>query len=377
MAKLGKAKEGAAKAGEGQESWDWPLGASLGADGGCLFALHAPAAERISLEIYAESFGAEPIAEHPMLRCADGLWRAKAPGLGKGTLYGYRAWGPNWPYDPAWKRGNSSAGFVADVDAQGNRFNPNKLLIDPYAREISHEKLCLAMLAGGDGWGAYMSGGSDLDPTQVYEGALARRGGFERRNFRDIDSGPVAPKSIAVFDESSFGVKPRLPPEDAIVYEAHVRGLCAHPSASRLKAILSGLPGFEKVRDVPEALRGTYAGAAFLAPYIRALGFTVVELLPVQETAAGPCPQGRSGGNFWGYMTAAYFAPSPRPARGGGEATPTALDNSQNWAGSDRHGSARAAAADAETPRWSAPRRAARKDQSVRATGGGAISDRS
>jgi isoamylase len=292
----------------------WPLGASAMSDGSCAFALHAPAAERVLLEIYDESFGATPREEFWIARSADGLWRARISGLGSGSLYGYRAWGPNWRYDPAWSRGNSSAGFALDVDAQGNRFNPNKLLIDPYAREISHEKLCPAMLAGGDDWGAYGTGGADVDPAQVYEGALARRGGFARRDRRDIDTGSVAPKSVIVFDESSFGEKPALPPEDAIIYEAHVRGLSAHPSASRLSDILAGLPGFASVRDVPPRLRGTYAGAAFLAPYLRALGFTAVEFLPVQETAAGLCPPDRAGGNFWGYMTAAFFAPDRRYA---------------------------------------------------------------
>jgi isoamylase len=54
------------------------------------------------------------------------------------VYYGYRAWGPNWPFSNSWTKG-SSAGFISDVDAQGNRFNPNKLLIDPYAHEISHD----------------------------------------------------------------------------------------------------------------------------------------------------------------------------------------------------------------------------------------------
>lgn len=295
-------------------SGTWPLGARTEGGGICSFAVHAPAAERLLLEIYGEAFGAPPEREFRMGRSADGRWRARIAGLGPGTLYGYRAWGPNWRYDPAWERGNSSAGFVADVDAEGNRFNPNKLLIDPYAREISHEKVPPAMLEGGDDAGAYGTGGAEVDPSQVYGGALARRGGFSLRDRRDIDTGIVAPKSIVVGDEGPFGKKPGLPPEDAIIYEAHARGLSAHPSASRLSAILRGVPGFEGVGDVPDELRGSYAGAALLAPYLRALGFTAVEFLPVQETAAGPCPRDRAGGNYWGYMTAAFFAPDRRYA---------------------------------------------------------------
>jgi isoamylase len=308
-----------------ENSWasgTWPLGARLettragsaSANDLCAFAVHAPAAERLLLEIYDEAFGSPASREFPMARGGDGIWRARVAGLGQGSLYGYRAWGPNWQYDPAWSRGNSSAGFVTDVDARGNRFNPNKLLIDPYARELSHEKVCPAMLAGGDDAGAYGTGGADVDPQQVYMGALARSGGETRRDRRDIDTGRIAPKSVVVRDLGSFGKKPRLPPEDAIIYEAHVRGLSAHASASRLASILAGVPGFEKVVDVPEPLRGSYAGAALLAPYVKALGFTAVEFLPVQETAGGPCPQGCAGGNFWGYMTAAFFAPDRRYA---------------------------------------------------------------
>ena len=83
--------------------------------------------------------------------------------------YGYRAWGPNWPFSSSWTKG-SSAGFISDVDAQGNRFNPNKLLIDPYAREISHDPINATWTDGT----VYASGAS----------------------YRNIDSGNEAPKSI-------------------------------------------------------------------------------------------------------------------------------------------------------------------------------------
>jgi glycogen operon protein len=344
-----------------EASWaegNWPLGARLEGGGRgrggdrCTFAVHAPAAERLLLEVYDEAFGADAALEFPMACCADGIWRARLCGVSQGCLYGYRAWGPNWRYDPAWARGGSRSGFVSDVDAAGNRFNPNKLLIDPYAREISHEKLCPQMLADGDDAGCYGTGGADIDPGQVYLGPLAWRQptGWEqlprgqglastpltqglpargqsspspRPNRREIDTGPVAPKSVVVRPGGSFGKKPGLPPEDAIIYEAHIRGLTAHPSASRLASICSGLEGFERAADVPDGLRGTYAGAALMAPYIKALGFSAVELLPVQETAAGLCPQGRPGGNFWGYMTTSFFAPDRRYAADKGSGGPT------------------------------------------------------
>ena len=59
-------------------------------------------------------------------------------GIATTIYYGYRAWGPNWAFDPAWTKG-SAKGFIADVDGAGNRFNPNKLLLDPYTKEMSHD----------------------------------------------------------------------------------------------------------------------------------------------------------------------------------------------------------------------------------------------
>jgi isoamylase len=292
----------------GEKTWnsaDWPLGARALPDGSCTFAVRAPEAERLLLELYDESFGADASRDYWMARCPDGAWRARIAGLGAGAAYAFRAWGPNWPFDAAWRRGDSSAGFLADVDDRGRRFNPNKALLDPYAREVSHEKICPAAIAGGYDGRAYGSGGADVSPSQAHRGALACRA---------VDTGRISPKALVVADGESFGEKPRLAPEEAIVYEAQVRGLTAHPSASRLRACLAPFPEFSSARDVPEELRGTYAGAAFMAPYVKALGYTAIELLPVHETAAGPCPTGRPGGNFWGYMTACFFAPDRRYA---------------------------------------------------------------
>jgi len=289
----------------------WPAGARLAPDGTCEFALRSGAAELVLLELHDRALGAEAAADYLMEKGADGLWRARVEGLEPGSLYGYRVWGPNWRPHPAWRRGNSAAGFVTDCDGAGNRFNPNKLLFDPFARELSHDKVGPAILALGDDGGMYGTGGREVSASQVYTGGLALGRPVDRR---DIDTGPRAPKSIVVADSSSFGTKPRLHPHDASVYEAHVRGLTMHPSASRLSAILRGLPGFEAVVDVPAALRGTYAGAALMAPYLKALGYSAVEFLPVQESANDDNPEDRPGGNFWGYMTYGYFAPDRRYA---------------------------------------------------------------
>src|ERR1044071_3644396 len=74
-----------------------------------------------------------------MARGSDGTWRAQVASVPGKTLYAFRAWGPNWTFSSSWTPG-SSAGFASDVDASGNRYNPNKVLADPYARELSHDK---------------------------------------------------------------------------------------------------------------------------------------------------------------------------------------------------------------------------------------------
>ena len=143
-------------------------------------------------------------------------------------FYGYRAWGPNWPYSESWTKG-SSAGFITDVDASGNRFNPNKLLFDPYALELSHDPI----------------NPDNSDPTVFASGA----------NNRAFDSGPKAPKGIVLaIDTSSIGTKPTRAQKDDIIYEVHVRGLT------------------ENNPNIPAPYRGTYRGAALKAGDLAGLG---------------------------------------------------------------------------------------------------------
>ena len=86
-------------------------------------------------------------AKYVLTQDANDVWSVTVPvsalraaGVSGTVYYGYRAWGPNWPYHPGWTKG-SATGFVSDVDAAGNRFKPNKLLFDPYALELSHDPL--------------------------------------------------------------------------------------------------------------------------------------------------------------------------------------------------------------------------------------------
>jgi isoamylase len=274
------------------------------------FGVYSERATRILLEIYSTPMGSSARFDYWMARGPDNIWRAELESVPPGTLYGFRCWGPNWEFSEQWKRGNSSAGFRADVDRDGNRFNPNKLLFDPYARELSHDRETPDMKEKyGHHAGMYGSG------PDLYAGMDNRLPPVTRREF---DSGPWAPESVLVSDKASFGTKPCVPQKDAVIYETHVRGLTRHPSASRLSSILAGIPGFEAVTDVPEKMRGTYAAAGRMARYLKALGYTAVEFLPVHEFANDLNPEGAPGwdrridepphGNYWGYMTYGFFA---------------------------------------------------------------------
>ena len=279
-----------------RDSWEnatWPLGAHIVSDNEVTFAVYAQSATRLELELYAEPVGHDAYATFELVRCTDGIWRGRIAGVGAGAMYAYRCWGANWPYDEEWTRGGSDKGFISDVDDHGNRFNPNKALFDPYARELTHDlESKLITDAGGDG-GVFGTGHDE------YKGMIRR----------EADSGPYVPKGIVIVEEPWAAPKPMLPPELAAIYEAHVKGLTKHPTSSKLSSILSETPGFDEVKDVPEELRGTYAGAAYLAPYLKALGMTAIELLPVHQTNSSETAEPGST-NWWGYQTLAYFAPN-------------------------------------------------------------------
>jgi glycogen operon protein len=285
-----------------QSGWGkatYPLGAHS-ASQNVTFAVYSRNATHILLEIYHSPTQETAQYDYWLQKNPqDHIWRAKIAAVPLGTFYGFRCWGPNWKYEEGWQRGNSNRGFQQDVDDQGNRFNPNKVLYDPYAREISHDKETPAMLAAGENEAMYFTGGGQ------YRGIICR----------EYDTGKWAPKGIVVAsDKTSTGTRPHLEPQDAAIYETHIRGLTQHKSSSQLQQILQGKEGFEAVENVPEAYRGTYAGAAYMAKYLQALGFTTIELLPVQETANDTNPDDSPGGNYWGYMTFGYFAPDRRYA---------------------------------------------------------------
>lgn len=255
-----------------------------------IFCVYSSRATRIEVDLYASAMGSSEVLRLPLsANSSTNIFSGSIPvatlqaaGISGPVYYGYRAWGPNWPFSSSWTKG-SSAGFISDVDAQGNRFNPNKLLIDPYAHEISRDPVNASWTDGT----VYASGASN----------------------RNRDTGTMAPKSILWVPVSqSVGTKPTSAQKDDIIYEVNLRGLTKNDSS------------------IPSTVRGTYAGATLKAPYLAGLGVTAVEFLPVQETQNDQndnTPNSTAGQNYWGYSTLNYFAPDRRYASNQAAGGPT------------------------------------------------------
>ena len=256
------------------------------------FVLYSKNATKVLLEIYDNPYGdALPKYDYWMTKDSNNYWRVTVKGNLKNAIYAYRCWGPNWTFSDSWTRGGSSAGFVSDWDSSGNRFNPNKVLFDPYAKEMTHDKSDPAVLGS--------------KTAEIYTS------GAKNRSF---DTAAYAPKAYVVTDSSDFGLKPQIAATEARIYEAHVRGLTKHESSSNLTTILSGINGFEGVENVPAEYRGTYKGAAYMAKYLKALGINTIELLPIHEADNDCNPDNKAGGNYWSYMSYGFFAPDRRYA---------------------------------------------------------------
>ena len=259
------------------------------------FVLYSANATKVLLEIYSKPFGdAVPLYDYWMEKDSSNYWRITLNGNLKNAIYAFRCWGPNWEYSDEWQRGGSSIGFISDCDENGNRFNPNKVVFDPYAKEITHDPSNKDAL-------------SHSPSTEQPYNALSTGA-----DFRNYDTGKIAPKGYIISDSTSYGTKPGIPQKDAIIYEAHVRGITKHSSTANLSSLLSGYSQFASVQDIPSEYRGTYKGASYLVPYLKALGINTIELLPVHETDNDANPDDGPGGNFWGYMTFDYFAPDRR-----------------------------------------------------------------
>ncbi len=232
----------------------WPLGASF--DGtGVNFAVFSAHAAKVELCLFSDD-GRREVARMALPERDGDIWHGAVPGLTPGTRYGYRAHGP---YEPE----------------HGHRFNPNKLLIDPYARMLD------GRLRWSDALMGYRIGSPRMDLS------------FDTR-----DSAFAVPKSVVadpgfVWDGDR---PPRHDPREALIYETHVRGMTMLNPA------------------VPEGLRGTFLGLASdgVIEHLQKLGVTAVELLPVQAFVDDRFLVARGLRNFWGYQTIGFFAPEPR-----------------------------------------------------------------
>jgi glycogen operon protein len=233
-----------------------PLGATW--DGhGTNFAVFSQHAVRVELCLFADVYGKES-ARLAMPEETRHVWHAYVNNVGPGQLYGYRVQGRFAP-------------------REGLRFNPNKLLLDPYSRAIAGKIDWHAPIFG------YRLGGRNEDLT------------------RDVhNSARGMPKSVVVDDVFDWGDDrpPNVPWSETIVYETHVKGISMrHP-------------------DVPEELRGTYLGLASepIVEHLRSLGITAVELLPVHHFDDDKFLLDKGLSNYWGYNTIGYFAPAARYA---------------------------------------------------------------
>jgi glycogen operon protein len=238
----------------------WPMGATM-RDGGVNVAVFSQHAHRVELCLF-DAAGSRETARIALPERSGDVWHGFIPGLAAGAIYGFRVHGPWRP-------------------ERGHRFNPAKLLLDPWGREV-------VAPAGGFHWGDPHHA-ADAEHPQHPDGRDNARFAFKSRVVAD---GPVADGPVPAF------AHPRHPREAVVIYELHVRGFTMT------------LPG------LPEALRGTYAGLAHPAAiaHLKRLGVTTLSLLPVHQSLSEPRLVQAGMLNYWGYNTLSFFAPEPRYA---------------------------------------------------------------
>lgn len=227
----------------------YPLGASY--DGaGVNFALFSQVAQKVELCLFDEE---DRETRVEMTEQNSYVWHNYLPGIQPGQRYGYRVYGP---YDPA----------------KGLRCNPNKLLLDPYAKAIEGN------IDGDESLYSYWF----KNPEDV-------------TSMNTLDSAPHTMKSAVVNPYFDWGndQHPNISYHDSVIYEAHVRGM------TNLNL------------DVPPDIRGTYAGLAYpsVIEYLRKLGVTAIELMPIHQFVNDSFLQEKGLSNYWGYNTIGFFAP--------------------------------------------------------------------
>ena len=229
----------------------YPLGSHY--DGqGVNFALFSAHAEKVELCLFDET-GINETDRFEIMESDNNIWHIYIPELKPEQVYGYRVYGP---YKPE----------------EGHRFNPNKLLIDPYGKKLVGKLIWHKALFGYD--------------TDSPEKDLS---------FSTLDSAPYVPKSVVVEDNYDWSedVRPNTSFEDTIVYETHLRGYTKlHP----------------KVED---SKRGTFAGFnnKSVLHYLKWLGVSAVEFLPIHAFFGNRHKKGFVKDNYWGYESFSFFAP--------------------------------------------------------------------
>ena len=232
----------------------YPLGATWDGEG-VNFALYSEHAEKVELCLF-DILGRRETVRLPLPEQTDMVWHGYLPEVRPGQLYGYRAYGPYAP-------------------AQGLRFNPHKLLLDPYGKQIQ------GTIQWNDSHFGYRVGHKQEDLS------------FDRR-----DNAAGMPKNRVIDSAFTWGTDapPNIPWHKTLIYEMHVRGFTkCHP-------------------DVPAHLRGTYAGlsTAPVIEYLTRLGVTSIELMPVHSFVDDRQLMERGLRNYWGYNSIGFFALEPR-----------------------------------------------------------------
>ncbi len=238
----------------------YPLGATW--DGaGVNFALYADNATKVELCLFKNVEDEVESEKITLDERSHQIWHCYIPDLQPRQLYGYRIYGP---YEPA----------------NGCRFNPYKLLIDPYAKSI----------AGTIDWHDALFGYEIGHPEKDL-------------SFSRLDSAPFIPKSVVIDGNFNWenDVSPRTPYHQSIIYEAHIKG-------------------FTKLNpDIPENIRGTYAaiGHPVTIKYLKTLGITAIELMPVHHFVSDRHLVENGLTNYWGYNTIGFFSPDVRYSSSG------------------------------------------------------------
>jgi isoamylase len=232
----------------------YPLGATWNGKG-ANFALYSENATKVELCLYNSADDDKEAERITLVEHTDMVWHCYLPDVRPGQLYGYRVHGP---YEPA----------------KGHRFNPNKLLLDPYAKVLART----------------------IKPTDAISGYILNDKKADL-SFSTLDSGGDGPLGCVVDEAFSWGDDrpPNIPSHQTLIYEMHVKG-------------------FTKLNEeIPEELRGTYAGVGSepAIRFLKELGVTAVELLPIHAKGDDRPLVERGLINYWGYNTLSFFAPEP------------------------------------------------------------------